>query len=293
MTRMSVKPRAVPAAARLRRFVVLLATTLLAGCSAASSPPQGAHTVRVMTYNIFSGKDLQRQPSLDRVAAYIDSLDIDIIFLQEVDRHTRRSGGVDQAAILGGLTGMHVVFGRSMDFDGGEYGNAILSRWPVRAWRVVPLPAGDSPEPGAAATEPRSLLYVVVESPGGALHLLNTHLDHREASPARHTQVLELMGWIAASLPPRASVIFGGDLNARPETPEVRALAALFSDVWPACGSGDGSTFRSDVPDRRIDYIMLAGLHCTAARVPDRQLSDHRPVVVDVATPGSPRAAVR
>jgi endonuclease/exonuclease/phosphatase family metal-dependent hydrolase len=283
----------MPAAARLRQFVVLLATTLLAGCSAASAPKPAAPSVRVMTYNIFGGKDLQRQPSLERVAAFIDSLDVDIIFLQEVDRHTRRSGGVDQAATLGGLTGRHVVFGRSMDFDGGEYGNAILSRWPVRTWRVVPLPAPDSPEPGAPATEPRSLLYVIVEAPGGALHLLNTHLDHRAESLARHAQALELMGWIAASLPPQASVIFGGDLNARPEAPEVRALAALFSDVWAACGSGDGETFRSDVPDRRIDYIMLAGLHCTAARVPDTQLSDHRPLMVDVTTPGSPGAAVR
>jgi endonuclease/exonuclease/phosphatase family metal-dependent hydrolase len=293
MRRVSVMPRATPSVARLRRFFVLLTTVLLAGCSAASAPRPAAHNLRVMTYNIFGGKDLQRQPSLERVAAFIDSLEVDVIFLQEVDRRTRRSGGVDQAAILGDLTGRYAVFGRSMDFDGGEYGNAILSRWPVRTWRVVPLPAPDSPVPGAAATEPRSLLYVVVEAPGGALHLLNTHLDHREASPARHAQALELMGWIAASLPPQASVIFGGDLNARPEAPEVRALAALFSDVWPACGSGDGYSFRSDVPDRRIDYIMLAGVHCTAARVPDTQLSDHRPVVVDVATPGSRPAAVR
>jgi endonuclease/exonuclease/phosphatase family metal-dependent hydrolase len=293
MRRTSVRPRAAPPAARLRRFVAALVTTLLAGCSAASVPQPAAHTIRIMTYNIFSGKDLQRQPSLERVAAFMDSLDVDIIFLQEVDRHTRRSGDADQAAILAGLTGRHVVFGRSMDFDGGEYGNAILSRWPVRTWRVVPLPAPDSPEPGAAAAEPRSLLYVTVEAPGGALHLLNTHLDHREASLARHAQALELMDWVAASLPPQVYVIFGGDLNARPDAPEVRALAARFSDVWPACGSGDGYTFRSDVPDRRIDYIMLAGLHCTAARVPDRQLSDHRPVVVDVAMPGSPPAAVR
>jgi endonuclease/exonuclease/phosphatase family metal-dependent hydrolase len=125
---------------------------------------------------------------------------------------------------------------------------------------------------------------VVVEAPGGALHLLNTHLDHRAASPARPAQTQELMSWVAASLPPRASIIFGGDLNARPDAPEVRALAALFSDVWPACGSGDGHTFPSDEPDRRIDYIMLSGLRCTAARVRDTQLSDHRPVIVDVRT---------
>jgi endonuclease/exonuclease/phosphatase family metal-dependent hydrolase len=282
MSRMRRERRGLRATSALCRFVAVFATALLVGCAAAPAPQPGAHTVRVMTYNIFAGNDLQRQPSLSRVAALIDSLDVDIVLLQEVDRHTRRSGGVDQAATLADLTGRHVVFGRSMEFDGGEYGNAVLSRWPVTMWRVVPLPARDSPEPGAAATEPRSLLYVVVEAPGGALHLLNTHLDHRAASLARPVQTLELMGWVAAALPPQASVIFGGDLNARPDAAEVRALAALFSDVWPACGSGDGNTFPSNEPDRRIDYIMLAGLRCTAARVPNTQASDHRPVVVDV-----------
>jgi endonuclease/exonuclease/phosphatase family metal-dependent hydrolase len=290
-----------------------LAAAAALGTSCASAPAAHAPatTFRVMTYNIFGGNDLQRQSNLTRVAAMIDSLQVDVVLLQEVDRLTTRSGRVDQAAVLAERTGMHVVFGSSMDFGGGEYGNAILSRWPVQSSRVVPLqpdPAERAGQPGAAQptpqpaapppappaapppvpagatppTEPRSALHVVVNAPGGALHVLNTHVDHRPESSARKAQVLELLAYMARALPRDARVVFGGDLNARPEAAEVRAFAVLFSDVWPSCGAGDGPTFRSDAPDRRIDYIMLANLQCTAARVLDTTVSDHRPVIVDV-----------
>jgi endonuclease/exonuclease/phosphatase family metal-dependent hydrolase len=280
--------------------VTALAAVAALGTSCASAPADTPATFRVMTYNIFAGNDLERQSNLARIAALIDSLQVDVVLLQEVDRRTARSGRVDQAAVLAERTGMHAVFGRSMDFDGGEYGNGILSRWPVQSWRVVPLQpeaaeasghvdpaqsAASQPaqQPGAAQpTEPRSVLHVVLDAAGGALHVLNTHVDHRAESAARKAQVLELLAYVADAVPRDARVVFGGDLNARPEAAEVRSLAVLFSDVWPSCGAGDGPTFRSDAPDRRIDYIMLANLQCTAARVLDTTLSDHRPVVADI-----------
>jgi endonuclease/exonuclease/phosphatase family metal-dependent hydrolase len=270
--------------ARLRMCCAAGALLALTACAAAPAhgPLPDAPGLRVMTYNIFAGNDLDRQSNLGRVASLIDSLGLDIVFLQEVDRRTARSGDVDQAAIIAERTGLHVIFGSAMDFDGGEYGNAILSRWPVHSSRAVPLGAQTAATPGAQAAEPRTLLHVVVGTTGGTLHLLNTHLDHREAPAARHAQLLELLAYVADAVPRHEPVIFGGDLNARPHTPEVRALALLFSDAWPACGAGDGYTFRSDRPDRRIDYIMLAGLRCSRAWVPDTQLSDHRPVIVEL-----------
>lgn len=259
------------------------AAAVCVSCVPASLSRAPAGTMRVMTYNIFAGNDLERQSNLARIAALIDSLEVDVVLLQEVDRGTARSGGVDQAAVIAEGAGLHVVFGSSMNFDGGEYGNAILSRWPVQTSRVVPLPSTAGQPPDAAqSTEPRSVLHVVVSSPYGELHVLNTHVDHRPESAARKAQVLELLAYVATAVPRRARVVLGGDLNARPETTEVRSLGVLFSDVWPSCGTGDGATFRSDAPDRRIDYVMVANLECTAARVLDTQLSDHRPVVTNV-----------
>lgn len=243
--------------------------------------------MRVMTYNIFAGNDLERRSNLSRVAALIDSLDVDVVFLQEVDRGTARSEGVDQAGVIAASTGLHGVFGRAMDFDGGEYGIAILTRWRVHTWRVVPLDA--APSAGDAPPhEPRILLHAVVSAPGGDVHLLNTHL-HRGAEPAaRHAQVLELMGYVADTVPRSARIVFGGDLNAAPDAAEVRALALFFRDAWRTCGTGDGHTFRSDRPTRRIDYVLLAGLECSRAWVPDLETSDHRPVIVDVRTSAIP-----
>lgn len=233
-----------------------------------------------MSFNIFGGHDLERRSNLTRVAALIDSVGADLVLLQEVDRLTVRSGRVDQAARLADLTGMQAIFGRAMDFDGGEYGIAVLSRWPVGLRRIVSLvPAHDSTR---AAPEPRVLLHAVADLPGGALHILNTHLDHQANAAARHAQLLQALAYVADSVPRTAAVIFGGDLNASPDAPEVRALGIAFDNAWARCGTGAGLTFRSDAPTRRIDHLLLMRARCTRALVPATTISDHRPLLVDV-----------
>lgn len=287
-----------PAArAALAPPVVAASALLVVGtCAPWPTPglPPASASLRVMTYNVFAGNDLDRRSNLTRIAALIDSLGVDVALLQEVDRGTARSGRVDQAQVIAELTGMHVAFGPSMEFDGGEYGNAVLSRWPVRSARVLSF---DATSPDAASSdaatsaasdarsrEPRSLLHVVIAAPGGALQVLNTHLDHGADPRWRHAQQLQLLAYVADSVPRSGRVVLGGDLNARPDTPGIRALKLFFSDAWAACGSGAGHTFRSDGPDRRIDYVFLAGARCSRAWVHDTQLSDHRPVIVDVRT---------
>ncbi|HEY3237285.1 MAG TPA: endonuclease/exonuclease/phosphatase family protein, partial [Polyangiaceae bacterium] len=87
--------------------------------------------LRLVTYNTHHGECVDGRFELERLAAIIRSLDPDLVGLQEVDNLTVRSGNVDQARVLGELTGMRHAFGRAMDFDGGEYGEAVLSRWPI------------------------------------------------------------------------------------------------------------------------------------------------------------------
>jgi endonuclease/exonuclease/phosphatase family metal-dependent hydrolase len=277
------------------RRALAAATALLALGACATAPPAGPPpdpAMRVMTYNIFAGNDLERRSNLSRVAALIDSLDVDVAFVQEVDRGTARSGGVDQAAVIAASAGLHGVFGRAMDFDGGEYGIAILTRWPVRTWRVVPLDAAP-PDGEVSSHEPRILLHAIVAAPGGDVHLLNTHLHHGAEPAPRHAQVLRLLTYVAEAVPRPARIVFGGDLNAAPDAAEVRALTLFFRDAWRTCGTGHGHTFRSDNPTRRIDYVLLAGMDCSRVWVPDLQTSDHRPVIVDVRTSNVivPRAA--
>lgn len=238
-----------------------------------------------MTYNIRAGNDLERHSNLTRVAALIDSLRADFVLLQEVDRRTARSGGVDQPAMLAQQTGMHVVFGRAMDYDSGEFGVAVLSRWPVTATRVHPLTISIPPELSQRAYEPRTLVHVTAETPDGPVHVLTTHVDHNGDAVFRQMQLMQLLAYIADGIPPGGRVILGGDLNARPEAVEIRALGTAFEDAWQRCGTGPGHTFRSDDPDRRIDYVLLRGVRCTSARVLGSVVSDHRPLIVDVIVP--------
>jgi endonuclease/exonuclease/phosphatase family metal-dependent hydrolase len=249
---------------------------------AAPGPRAGDGTHTIVSFNIRAGTDLAGEPSLDRVAALLDSLDAAVVLLQEVDRGTRRSGGVDQLAELRRLTGMHGVFGRAIDFDGGEYGIAMLSRWPILESAVVPLraelPRGLTHE----AYEARILLHVLLDSPWGALPVLNTHLSHEAVGTYRRQELVGLLGELHRRAGSTGMVIVGGDFNAAPGTDEVEAVTLALADAWELCGEGDGRTYPSDEPVRRIDYVFLREAGCTIARVHPTTISDHRPLVVEV-----------
>jgi endonuclease/exonuclease/phosphatase family metal-dependent hydrolase len=271
-------------AGRVRCLSNLVAILFLAACAAV--PPQEAAPLRVMTYNIHAGKDAEQRHNLERVAEIIGAADADIVLLQEVDRMTRRAEGEDHLAEVARLTGLHSAFAKSLDFQGGEYGIAVLSRHPLDSVRVVPLPVRPPQERSGGVYEPRVGLHVIVRAPGGPLHVMNTHLDPGGEPVYRHQEVMGLLAHIARHVPAGAPLVFGGDLNARPDTPEITALSLLLTDAWRACGgAGDGHSFPAHQPDRRIDYIMLRNATCSAARVIDTQASDHRPVSAVILVP--------
>lgn len=266
---------------KLPPFLRVVPLLWLAAC--ASVPGGVVPDVRVLTYNIHAGKDAAQQHNLERVATVIGDADADIVLLQEVDRGTERSGGEDHLAELARLTGMHSAFAKSLDYQGGDYGIAVLSRFPLDSARVVPLPVQPPQERSGRLHEPRVGLHVIARTPHGALHVVNTHIDPGAAPVYRHQEVIGLLAHIAQAVPADARLVFGGDLNARPDTPEIRALALAFEDGWVQCGDGGpGYSFPADQPDRRIDYILLRGVGCTTARVIDTQASDHRPVLTVV-----------
>lgn len=247
---------------------------------ASTAPDREPAEVRVLTYNIHAGKDAAQQHNLERVAHVIAETRSDIVLLQEVDRRTQRSEGEDHLGELARLTGMHSAFAKSLDYQGGDYGIAVLSRFPLDSPRVVPLEVRPPQERSGRLHEPRVALHVVARAPRGALHVVNTHIDPGAVPVYRHQEVIGLLAHIARSVPADARLVFGGDLNALPDTPEIAALSLLFVDGWQQCGDGGpGYSFPAHEPDRRIDYILLRGVGCTVARVVDSQASDHRPVL--------------
>lgn len=240
--------------------------------------------MRVLVYNIHAGKDASGADNLARVAALVDSVRADIALLQEVDRATRRSGGVDQPAVLARLTGYSAAFGKSLDYQGGEYGIAILSRWPITSDTVVPLPVTPPQERSGGSYEPRAALLATIAMPGAPLVVLNTHLDPTANDHWRRQEVRAVLALVDSSRARGARVIAGGDFNSTPESAvQDTVRAAGLRDAWTLCGRGPGHTFPADSSVKRIDYLFLAGAAtCDSAVVVRSDASDHRPLLVRV-----------
>jgi endonuclease/exonuclease/phosphatase family metal-dependent hydrolase len=267
----------------MKRALVAMLWVCVSACSATRAPRTTA--LRVMTYNIHAGKDAAQLDNLERVAALIDSAAADIVLLQEVDRRTQRSSGIDHFEELRRLTGMHGAFGKSLDYQGGLYGIAVLSRWPVDSVAAVAL-AVDPPQARSAGSyEPRIALHVRVHAGRAAVHVINTHLDPGAPGTYRRQELIAALAHIKQNIAAHEPLLFGGDLNARPNTTDIQAVSFALTDAFAACGQGTGETFPAHAPDRRIDYIFYRGARCTAARVLETQASDHRPmlVIIDIS----------
>ncbi len=242
---------------------------LLAACASTTRTP-----LRVMVYNIHAGKDAAGVDNLDRVAELITSSKADLVLLQEVDRKTTRSSGVDQVEMLTRATGLHGAFGKSLDYQGGEYGIAILSRWPVTSQETMSLPVDPPQLRAGGSLEPRVAL--IAETNG--LRVVNTHLDASREETYRLQEVAPLLHTIASLKGP---LIAGGDFNSTPDSAVQQRVRMVLRDAWSGCGKGSELTFPADNPVKRIDYLFLSGrMRCTAASVLDTQASDHRPVLI-------------
>jgi endonuclease/exonuclease/phosphatase family metal-dependent hydrolase len=255
---------------------LLLLPVLGAEQSPELRPKRDPRTLRVITYNIHIGVGMDKQRDLARIADVIKAADVDVVAVQEVDVRTRRSGtDVDQLAELAKLTGMHGRFGKGRDYDGGEYGQAILSRRPIKDFVVHKLP-GDNVQ------EERVALFATIEQPDPLPDLLfvGTHLHH-VGEHYRLPQAKEVNRLLKDAVGKREpAVILLGDLNAKPDG----EVMTMMKEFWDDPTADAGNTFPADKPDRKIDYVLLPKGHnweVLSARVIDEPVaSDHRPVVV-------------
>jgi endonuclease/exonuclease/phosphatase family metal-dependent hydrolase len=270
----------------VRSATHVLLVVALAAC-ATTRPAGDVGTARVMVYNIHAGKDASGADNLERVAALIREASADVVLLQEVDRGTRRSGGVDQPAVLSRLTGLHMEFGRSLVYQGGDYGIAVLSRWPITSRRTISLPVNPPQDRSGSFHEPRVALQVVIASPVGALHVINTHIDASREDRWRRQEIATVLAVMDST---RGMVLFGGDLNSTPEG-EIQQMvrASGLRDAWQVCGAGserNGFTYPADSGVKRIDYLYFrADAGCARAEVIATRASDHRPLLVHMRVP--------
>lgn len=126
----------------------------------------GKQLIKIATYNIHHCAD-----GIDNVASVIRNMDADIVGLQEADRCNERSDRLDQPAMLAERSGMgYYGFSRAIDYRGGEYGDVILSKYPIVLFETVPLRA-----PGF---EGRCVGHAVIDVNGVMVDHFNTHLSY-------------------------------------------------------------------------------------------------------------------
>ena len=256
---------------------LVLAAWLLSGLTACNSAPKAAtpKTFRVMTYNIHHGAGVDGKIDFQRIADLIKREQADIVALQEVDKGVERTARRDCPAELAALTGMTCVFSNNFHFQGGEYGNAVLTRFPIKGWTNRHY---QMLRPG----EQRGLLQVVLDVHGRELVFLDTHIDYRGDDAERLVNAAEMLEVIQAYR--GRPIILCGDFNDTPGSRTHQKLAEAFTDTWTAAGAGDGFTIPAEKPNKRIDFIWLSkdsALEATKAWVPASLASDHLPVVTE------------
>ncbi len=271
-----------------RRFASL--ATLGFGASSIQSITAADTTkisLRILCYNIHYGQGNDGVYDIPRLAAVIKAANPDLVALQEIDVHVKRSSRLHELRLLAEQTGLTGHFGPTQHYEGGLFGNGILSKFPVLDVHIQPLPYTEAtPE---LVTYPRAAVAAVIETVrGNKIRFITTHFQHGAFAEDRIAEArainthfasdasaTDTMGQEAGKLP----TILAGDLNAVPGTDPITELKKKWTfalEDYPAPSAP------SSAPTSRIDYILHRSsdpIRILEHRVIDEKIaSDHCPV---------------
>ena len=259
--------------------------------------------MRLVTFNVLHGASPDDgEVDLDRFARAIVALDPDVLALQEVDRGQERSRGADLAQVaaeaMGAATTRFVAAmtgdprqrwqpaTRTPDPTAPAYGVALLSRYPMVAWRDLHLPRITPPVPRVrrhprrvelAREERRAAVIARLETPEGPLLAASAHLSFFPGW--NQLQLYALRRALTTSPDRPCPAVLMGDLNMTPRP--VRAVARL----RPLARF---DTFPQDAPRHQIDHVLAHGDvgRVVDARAVQLPMSDHRALVVELDRSG-------
>ena len=257
--------------------VLLLLASTLTWATNESRFPQEDNSLRVLSYNIRSGLGLDDVRDLDRTAQVINSISPAVVALQEVDSVTSRVDNRDIIAELGAKTAMYTVYGSAIDYAGGKYGVALLSKERPLNHKNIPLPGRE---------EKRTLLVVEFDN----YVVMSTHWS---LNAKDRLSSVEIVNQTAKHYDKPIYLV--GDLNAEPDSDEIN----LLKKNWKILNNTKQATFPANDPTNHIDYIMgYTGKEqlysvLRAQVVNEPVVSDHRPLFVDVRVPAAADKVMR
>jgi endonuclease/exonuclease/phosphatase family metal-dependent hydrolase len=259
-------------------FSILLLTAVIFGADARRSSTtvsSSKRILRVMTYNIHVGVGMDKKLDLQRIADVINRQHPDLVGLQEVDRGVKRTEGKDEIAEVAKLTDMHYAFAHNLDYQGGQYGVAILSRFPIGA-------RDHRKFENLREAERRGMIRIEVDVGGKTINFVTTHLDyqHDDGRLFEAEQMLKFLQGIDGPL------IIVGDLNDEPSGNTYKLMSRAFDDTWVRSrAKAVGLTYPADKPVKRIDYVFTRQsdrIKAKKAWVVNTLASDHLPLVADL-----------
>ena len=261
--------------------LIAVIAVVLVGCATVPAAVR-EQPLRAMTYNIQYGHE-----GIDSVVAVIRAEKPDIVGLQELDVHwSERSSFIDQAERLAKGTGMDYRFARIYQLPNEdpnkpprEFGVGILSRYPIVSFTNHIITRLSTQEENPVPAPLPGFLEAMIDVNGRKVRVFDVHLDYRRDPSVRAKQVAEMLHYIGNSGIP--TLVFG-DMNAKPDAPELQPLLRKFHDTW-SYSEGPGFTGPAKNPTGKIDYVLTSdGFRVVKAWVPKVYASDHFPVVVDL-----------
>lgn len=239
--------------------------------------------LRVATYNVHACRGMDARRSEKRIAEVIAMLDVDVIGLQELDLNRRRSAGVDQAALLAEQLGWHRFFHPALRRADEQYGDAILSRYPMKLRKAQELPSVTT----RVCPETRAAIWMEIETPGGKVQVINTHLGLGRRERFMQAQLLagpEWLGSIGTSDP----LVLLGDFNSLPSSQAFQLLARQLRDVRTLVSPTPSlKTFPTRLPLLAVDHILVNECFAVKAirvvrNAATKIASDHFPLVAEL-----------
>ncbi len=256
----------------------------------AGLPPEDSKTLTLMSYNVHGCAGMDGCISTDRIARVIARYRPDIIALQELDIGRKRSGKIDQVDMIAKKLEMKYHFHPAFRLEGEQYGNAILSRYPMSLVKSGALPGLTG---ASRQYEPRGALWVSVDFDGKKVQVINTHLSLWPRERSLQVDALLSPEWLRHP-DCQGPVILCGDFNSMPRSNAYSKICdKLYDSQLVLAGHRPRSTWSGQYPLSRIDYVFIdTHFQVHSITVPRTNLekiaSDHLPLIAGLNFVNSP-----